>query len=506
MRFLNSLSFFAEENYNILVGEEFFMEKINKKVVKRKPMKHRKLFRIVSILLLFLSLIFLIKLTCIGILGFKLLILVYSIFILTEGFILLVLNKRFKVVVKLPFLVIALLMIGAFTYGTYSLDATTRFANKIAGSVRYEEKYNIYVLSDSEFDSIEDLDKTKLGIYDSKSDTLEEAVKILKKKATFKEENVYDDLESMFKECIDGIINVIYMSSTMEEIAYEEFPELFYNLKKIGDIGVFKKSSIEKSDVDVVKEPFLIYISGIDTYGSIANVSRSDVNILVAVNPKTNKILLVNTPRDYYVKLHSKKAFDKLTHAGNYGVEESITTLEDLYATDIDFYVKLNFSSLIKIVNTLGGITVDSKYNFAYDGHSFHKGKNNLNGEAALAFSRCRKELPGGDVSRGENQEAVIKGLIEKVTSPSIITKYKSLLDTLGESVVTNMSEEEMFSLAKMQLNDNPSWEVESKNVKGYDAYKITYSAGKTKLYVMDPDEESVTEVKLKLNEILEED
>lgn len=506
MKFLNNLTFFTKANYNILVVKNFYMKEKNKKVIKRKPMRYRRLFRIVSILLIFFSLLFLVKLTSIGILGFKLLMIVYGSLALIEMFILFVLNNRFKIVIKIPFLVVSLLFTCAAAYGTYNLEATTRFATKIADAIAYEEKYYIYVLQESEFNSLENLDESNLGIYDNKSDTLEEAIKLLKKKATFKDEKTYDDLENMFKDCIDGKVDVVFVSSTMEEIASEEYPDLFYQLKKIGNVGVYKKTSIKKGNVDVTKEPFLIYISGIDTYGSIANVSRSDVNILVAVNPKTNKILLVNTPRDYYVKLHSKKAYDKLTHAGNYGVSESLETLEDLYATDIDFYVKLNFSSLIKIVDTLGGITVDSKYNFAYDGHSFHKGRNELNGAAALAFSRCRKELPGGDVSRGENQEAVIKGLIDKITSPAIITKYKSLLDTLGQSVVTNMSDTEIFALAKMQLNDNPSWEVKTKNVNGHDAYKTTYSAGRTKLYVMEPNEESVTEVKIKLNETLEED
>lgn len=481
------------------------MEKTKQKVIKRKPIKHKALFRTVSILLVILTSVFVIKLLSIGILGLKHIVSLCGILFLVEAFLLFVLNKRFKVVIKVPFLVIAVLLICVFSYGSYSLEATTRFAMKIAENISYEEKYFVYVVNSSGQSSMDGLTASKLGIFDSKGKTLEEAVRLLKKKASFEEEKRYDDLGALFEDCTDGKIDVILLSSTLEEIASEEYADLFYQLKSIGEVSVKTKANVKKSNVDVTNDPFLVYISGIDTYGSIANISRSDVNILVAVNPKNNKVLLVNTPRDYYVKLHSKKAFDKLTHAGNYGIEESITTLEDLYHTDIDFYVKLNFSSLIKIVDTLGGITVESKYNFAYDGHSFHKGKNTLNGSAALAFSRSRKELPLGDISRGENQEAVIKGLIDKVTSPSIITKYKSLLDTLGNSVVTNMSDVEMFALAKMQLASNPTWTVETKNARGSDAYKTTYSAGKTKLYVMDPDETSVNEVIQALNEILEE-
>lgn len=483
------------------------MDEIKRKVIKKKkPMRYRKIFKLISILMVVITLIFLIALLKIDVLGFKYLAILISIIILIEGLILLVINKRFKLWVKVPFIIGCFICIFGFSFGLYNINLAKDFAMKIVNAISYEEKYNLYVLVDSEFEDIKDLNKKNLGVYDNSSDTLEDALRDLKKKVTFKNEEIYDDLEKLFNDCISSKIDAFYMTSSLIELANEEYPDLFYSFKQIAEVSVSTKSNIKKSSVDVTKDPFLVYISGIDTYGSIANISRSDVNILVAVNPKTNRILLVNTPRDYYVKLHSKKAYDKLTHAGIYGVEESMTTLGDLYSTEVDFYIKLNFSSLIKIVDTLGGITVNSKYAFSYDGYTFQKGINRLDGKAALAFSRFRKGLPLGDVSRGENQEAVISGLIEKVTDVSIITKYKKILETLGSSVVTNLDEKDLFSLAKYQLNNNPKWQVETKNAKGRDAYNITYSAGKTKLYVMEADENSVTEVKEKLNEILEED
>lgn len=473
---------------------------------KRKPMKYRILFRSTSIIMVILSIILFFMVIRLNILGLKYLAILSVAAILIEAGLLFVLNKRFKVGFKIPFFIIAILISAISAFGIYNVNFLTTVVSEIASSVVKEEEYLIYALKTSEYNGIEDINKTKLGIFDNKSNTLEKALQELNKKATFKEQKNYDEIETILKDGEAKKIDIIYISSSLNELMAEEYPELYDKFKIIGSIKVEIEQQVKKSDIDVVKEPFLLYISGNDTYGSIKNVSRSDVNILVAVNPKTQKILLVNTPRDYYVLLHSKKAMDKLTHAGIYGVEESMNTLADLYATEVDYYLNINFSSLIKIVDALGGITVNSKYSFSYDGFNFRKGKNNLNGKSALAFSRFRKGLPGGDESRGENQEAVIEAIIEKISSPAIISKYTTILKTISKSFSTNMSEEDIYKLAKFQLNDSPKWTIESQNATGSNAYESTYSAGKTKLYVMKPDENSVTEVKNKLNEILEED
>lgn len=485
------------------------MEKrvVNKKIVqKKKNMKYHGLFRGVSILLIVTTLIFAVGILRMDILTVKNALIIFTLIAVIEGGLLFVMNQRLKVGFKIPFLIVAILLSGIFSFAAYNVSFASSLVSRIVSKVAKEETYALYVLKDSTYESISDISDKTLGIFDSKSDSLEEALKALHKKATFKEEKKYDDFVLMMEDGIDKKIGAFYMTKSMEETINEGHGELFEQYRLLEEFTVKSEENVKKTDVSVTKEPFLVYISGIDTYGPIGTVSRSDVNILVAVNPNTKDILLVNTPRDYYVKLHSKKAFDKLTHAGNFGVEESIKTLEDLYSTEVDFYFKVNFSSLVKIVDTIGGITVDSKYEFSYDGFSFKKGKNRLSGAAALAFSRCRKELPMGDISRGENQEAVLKALIEKITEPSIIVKYMNILDTMSKSFVTNMTESDIYSLAKMQINDNPKWNVSVQNATGKDAYKTTYSAGKTILYVMDPDEKSVTDVKLKLNEILEED
>ncbi len=477
-----------------------------KKTKKRKPMKHRRLFRLTSLLLLITTFIFLINLGRMNFLGVKYMSILCLIIFIFEFIILFTLNKRFKVILKIPFFLMSILLSALFIFGIYNLNITATFIGKMVSASIKEERYETYVLNDSEYSSIEDLNEKTIGILDNGSETLDDAIKLLKKRVTFKKEDIYKDIEDLMNDCINRKVDAIFLSNSMIEFTNSQYTDMFNRFKKINDLTVSIKENIKKSDVDVTKDPFLIYVSGIDTYGSINTVSRSDVNMLIAVNPKTEKILLVNTPRDFYVKLHSKKAFDKLTHAGIYGTEESLKTLEDLYATDIDFYLKINFSSLIKIVDAIGGVTVNSKFNFSYDGFDFHKGSNRLNGAGALAFSRYRKTLPGGDISRGENQQAVIKAIIEKIMNPSIISKYSKILDSMSKSFVTNMSEEDIYALAKFQLNKNPKWKIDSQNATGSNSYETTYSAGKAKLYVMLPNEQSVTDVKHKLNEILEED
>lgn len=473
---------------------------------KKKPMKFRKFFLIIDLLLIVASFFLVFNLFKVDVLSARYLYIAIGGIVLIDVFLMFILNRRFKLGIKIPILILAIIFMGLEVFGTYNLGKTVSFVQEIVGVGVKEEIYNIYVLTDSKYEKTDDLVGAKLGIYNNGADTLEDALKDLKKEVTFKDETTYDNIEALLNDGVNKKTDALFVSSSMEELINENYPELFSKFKLLDKITIKVKETVEQSDVNVTKEPFIVYISGIDTYGSIGTVSRSDVNILAVINPKTNKILLVNTPRDYYIKLNSKKAYDKLTHAGIYGIEESLKTLEDLYVTDIDFYFKINFSSLIKIVDTIGGITVNSKYSFSYDGFTFRKGTNNLSGKAALAFSRCRKELPNGDISRGENQEAVIQAIINKVSNPSIITKYTSILSILSKSFVTNMDEQDIYDLAKYQLNNSPTWSLSSVNANGTSASRTTYSAGRTKLYVMIPDEASVIEVKHAINEILEEE
>ena len=256
----------------------------------------------------------------------------------------------------------------------------------------------------------------------------------------------------------------------------------------------------EKLD-DITKTPFNVYLSGIDVYGSIKATSRSDVNVIVTVNPNTKQILLTSTPRDYYVPLTVSNGIpDKLTHAGIHGVDCSIGTLENLYGIDIDYYVRVNFTSVRKIVDLLGGVKVYSDYDFTSDwGPSFKK----VNGKQALAFCRERHHFANGDYQRGRDHQHMIEAILNKAMSPDILPNYADLLKTASKNFQTNMSTKEITALAKMQLNDMSQWTIKYANAAGQGASKTTYSYQSRKLYVCVPDYNSVAKITKRINKVL---
>lgn len=261
----------------------------------------------------------------------------------------------------------------------------------------------------------------------------------------------------------------------------------------------------EKLD-DITKTPFNVYLSGIDVYGSIKTTSRSDVNVIVTVNPNTKQILLTSTPRDYYVPLTVSNGIpDKLTHAGIHGVDCSVETLEKLYGIDIDYYVRVNFTSVRKIVDLLGGVKVYSDYDFTSDwGPSFKKGYNQVNGKQALAFCRERHHFANGDYQRGRDHQHMIEAILNKAMSPDILPNYADLLKTASKNFQTNMSTKEITALAKMQLNDMSQWTIKYANAAGQGASKTTYSYQSRKLYVCVPDYNSVAKITKRINKVLE--
>ena len=264
-------------------------------------------------------------------------------------------------------------------------------------------------------------------------------------------------------------------------------------------------------ELDVITQPFNIYISGIDVYGEITKESRSDVNLIVTINPQTHKILLTTTPRDYYVTIPgvSGEMRDKLTHAGIYGIDTSMATLENLYQTEIPFYARVNFTSVIDIVDAMGGIDVESEVAFTTSKAAgtvvdIQEGMNHLNGKEALAFVRERKAFASGDNQRGKNQQALMTALIKKAVSPMILIQASEMIDGIVGNAETNMSEAQMKSLIEMQLLDLKGWEIESVAASGNDSgkqYCYSYSGGP--LYVCVPDETVVESIRQKMQAYL---
>ena len=410
-------------------------------------------------------------------------------------------NKKRKITGYVLSGLLVIIMIIAFYYINITLGFFKGFNNN-----RYkEENYLVLVLQDSSFQSLTDL--SNIGYTSNELSNINEALTKLNEEITI-ENKQYDNTVTMFEDLINQNIDSVLIEESSMGIIYEQHEDYEGLFRTLYTINIKTEIEIAK-EADVTNQPFVVYISGIDSYGSIATVSRSDVNMVGVINPKTKQVLLLSIPRDYYVQLRGTTGYkDKLTHAGLYGIETSVGTLEDLLATDINYYARVNFSSLEKIVDALGGVDVYSKYSFtsskATGGtYYFAEGYNHMNGKQALAFSRERKRLPGGDRARGINQQAVIDGIIRKATSPAIITGYSKILNSLKDSFQTNMSDNDMQKLIKMQLNDMASWNITSYSLDGTDGNDYTYSYPTQKLYVMLPIEETVTEAQNLIDKVI---
>ena len=261
----------------------------------------------------------------------------------------------------------------------------------------------------------------------------------------------------------------------------------------------------------ITKEPFVVYLSGVDNRGELTENARSDVNILAVVNPVTKQAALINTPRDYYVDLAGTESKDKLTHAGLYGVETSMATLGNLYGVDVDHYIRINFAGFISIIDAIGGVDVYSDQAFTsvgspgyYDPTTFAEGWNHLDGKSALAFARERHAFKTGDIQRGINQMKVIDAMANKLKSPTLLMSFSKLMDAAADCFVTSFSQEQISALVRMQLGDLASWDIQSYTVTGSGAKSTKcYSAKGQSLYVMKPDENSVNEAKALIAAVL---
>lgn len=386
------------------------------------------------------------------------------------------------------FCIITLLILGC---GLYYLNTTNGVVNQITENKNKVETEEICVVvkKDSSYQTMEDLLGKTCGIqYGNDKDLMKKTARQLKEDYN-KEIKVkkYDDYQSLYPALMKGKVDAMVVNGSylnvIDDISMEENGYVFS--EEIRIIGEFtyeeEKKAVEKKveeDFDITKDGFTVFISGIDTFGDISTKSRSDVNILMTVNPKTHQILLVTTPRDAYTELPgiSGSSKDKLTHSGIYGIQCSIDTLEYIYGIDVNYYARVNFTSLINIVDALGGVDVNSAYDFSAGNYHFSKGSNHLNGEEALVFARERYAFADGDFQRGRDQMEVIKGIIKKACSPAILTGFTEILEAVSDKIQTSVETEDLYSLVKLQLEDNQAWEIYSYETSGDVGREYCYS------------------------------
>lgn len=313
-------------------------------------------------------------------------------------------------------------------------------------------------------------------------------------------QEAYDNLKS-------GKSKAMVLSGSYASLLESVDSNYASNLKTIYTYKIKKKNSNSANQVD--SRVFNIYISGIDTYGPISTVSRSDVNIIMTVNMNTHKILLTTTPRDAYVKIPGGGAdqYDKLTHAGIYGVETSEQTLEDLYGIKLDYYARINFTSFLKLIDQLGGVTVHNDQAFTQEKFDFPVGDIQMNSEQALGFVRERYSLDGGDNDRGKNQEKVISAILNKLASLKSVSNFTSIVNNLQDSVQTNMSLNTINALANTQLESGSKFTVTSQAVigTGSTGQLISYAMPNSSLYMMKLDNSSVESASQAIKNLMEE-
>ena len=414
--------------------------------------------------------------------------------------------KKSTLVTTIILVVFSLIsLVGVFGF-KQMIDITNRMNQTAAFS---EVEMSIVVPKDSDIKDVNQLTTVQAPTKVDKNnvDTLMSALK-KDKKVDVKVDDVasyqeaYDNLKS-------GKSKAMVLSGSYASLLESVDSNYASNLKTIYTYKIRKKNNNSAKQVD--SKVFNIYISGIDTYGSISTVSRSDVNIIMTVNMNTHKILLTTTPRDAYVKIPGGGAdqYDKLTHAGIYGVETSEKTLENLYGIKIDYYARINFTSFLKLIDQLGGVTVhnDQAFTSLHGKFDFPVGDIQMNSEQALGFVRERYSLDGGDNDRGKNQEKVISAIVNKLASLKSVSNFTSIVNNLQDSVQTNMSLDTINALANTQLDSGSKFTVTSQAVTGTGStgQLTSYAMPNSSLYMMKLDDSSVESASQAIKNLMEE-
>ena len=389
----------------------------------------------------------------------------------------------------------------------FALQQFVGFTSHINSTSNYSEySMSVVVLKDSEVHNVTQLDSVT-GPTDTDNENIQKLIADIKtsqsKELTVEQSTSY---LTAYKSLVSGEAKAIVLNSVFENIIESEYPDYASKIRKIYTKNITKEVAAPKVSKN---KSFNVYVSGIDTYGPISSVSRSDVNILMTVNRDSKKILLTTTPRDSYVPIADggNNQKDKLTHAGIYGVDSSIHTLENLYGVDINYYVRLNFTSFLKLIDLLGGVDVYNDQEFTSRHGKFHfpVGNVHLDSEQALGFVRERYSLADGDRDRGRNQQKVIVAIIQKLTSTEALKNYSDIIQGLQDSLQTNMPIETMMDLVNAQLESGGSYKVNSQDLKGTGQMGLpSYAMPDSNLYMMEIDDSSLAAAKSAIQDVME--
>ena len=465
---------------------------------------------ILSIIYIIAAVVFTAMLIWLNVLPMKYLIPALALILIGSILVVLFLNvKKKKSKRRTAGIVVAIVFIAVYAVGTYYIYSTQDLFAKISTIGQATEEYYVVTTADNDkVDSIDDLNGRGVLAFDVGSPLYKEAETRLAEMAKVNirsKDNLYalSDMIADHKGDAMLVSKTHYDMLAEDDKKFEDHTKIVYTLTIAADVEDASKS-VER----IATTPFNVLISGADFFGDINEVALSDVNMIMTVNPETRTILLTSIPRDSYVTLHTAQAKDKLTHTGSYGVNETLMTVEDMMQTPINYYIRVNFSTVIDVVDAIGGITVESEYDFTTHGRqntgfTFVKGTNELDGKAALAFARERYSFEDGDMQRNKHQQIVIKAMLDKIlTSETLLTKYTQLLDAVETEMQTSLSASEIQALVKMQINDMRGWTISQQSITGGTGSDYCYSMGMN-LSVVYPDPGQVTRASAKINGVL---
>ncbi|NLD20007.1 MAG: LCP family protein [Clostridiales bacterium] len=413
-------------------------------------------------------------------------------------------GKKTKLIPKITSIVLSILIVIG---GIYIIKGSS-FLNVITGADTQTNAMAVIVMEDSKYEELSDLKGKKYGIGSEPDKNVDITMKEIKRQQGALYVERAADMQALADALYAGTVDAVVVNEaykSMLEVNHKKFDS---ETRVIWRYRITEGIKDEADHVDVTSDPFNIYISGIDTIGPVSTVSRSDVNMILTVNPVTREILMTGIPRDYYVTLPSYGQKDKLTHSGIYGINESIATIESFMGIDINYYARVNFTSVKEIVNALGGIKVysdrDLELEINYEKVYIKKGVSKMDGRTALRFARERYSYVEGDAHRVQNQQAVVKGIIRKVTSPSVIKSYSKILKATGECMETSMKAKDLQGLAKMQLSQGGKWHMIGNQVSGIeDMSSECYSMPETELCVIVPDGASIAKAAEYINKVI---
>lgn len=400
------------------------------------------------------------------------------------------------IISKIIYSILVIIISVVYGFGNYYLYSTNATLETVTDqSSLSKNTVSVVALNSSSLEDVNSLNGTKIGVLRTiGKESTKKSLSDLKKNNVTYTKKTYDNMLGMLKALYDGkvdaiVLNEAYRSNVCD---LEDYTNFNNDTKVIHKTVYYTKENSSLLAVsDITSKPFSILISGNDSFGSLDETSRSDVDMLVTINPVTSTILMTSIPRDSYVEevcddyACNYGAYDKLTHTGLYGVDTTKDTVENLLGIDINYVFRVNFTSMIDIVDALGGIDIDVAEGMAVSRfytnstlEGVHEGTNHLDGKRALAYSRERKAYIDGDVQRARNQQQVLQAMFKKATSPEIITKYTSLLKALTHAFDTNMSTKEITSFIKYQIQAKPSWKFEQYVLKGDNDLQVSPELG----------------------------